>query len=597
MLRRYWFWGLVVAFSSMLLSGCRSSTGHESSGSEPSAVIAKPGPALDADAEKVARAHAHYGAGIIHDMNEETGPALEEYYQAALEDPDNERLVLEVSRRFLKEKQQDKALELLTRAGARPNASGAVMAQLGMVYSQLGKYEQAVAADRAAIKRAPTLLAGYQNLFVTYMQNKQEAEALKVLDEAGRQPNTDAEFLVTLSELYGSFVVQWPSQKTKVRPKALAVLNRAEKLEPSTPSLRLRMAEGYLQAGEPKQAAEIYQDLLKKLPDVPFIRESVRAKLAEIYLQDSDHKRATEQLEAIARDDPTNPRIYYYLGMLAYSDQKPAEAAEHFHKCILLSPEFKEAYFDLALAQISLNKTGDALATLDQVRRRFPESAQTFITEFYTGLAYSRQKAYREALEHYTEAEVIAKARETNHLGQDLYFQLGAAAERTGDLGQAEKYFRRCLEYAPDSAEAQNYLGYMWAEHGMKLDQARDLIQKAVKAEPKNAAYLDSLGWVLFKLNQPKEALGYVLKAVELSRKEEEDATLYEHLGDIYAALKQADKAREAWTKSLTLEPNDEVRKKLGQDPRPESQKPPANGQKGEGKKPDDPVPPSSSGP
>jgi tetratricopeptide (TPR) repeat protein len=87
------------------------------------------------------------------------------------------------------------------------------------------------------------------------------------------------------------------------------------------------------------------------------------------------------------------------------------------------------------------------------------------------------------------------------------------------------------------------------------------LIEKAVKAEPKNAAYLDSLGWVLFKLHQPKEALAYTLKAVELS--EEPDATLYDHLGDIYAGLNEPDKAHEAWTKSLAVEPNEQIRKKV----------------------------------
>src|SRR2546423_3850673 len=106
-----------------------------------------------------------------------------------------------------------------------------------------------------------------------------------------------------------------------------------------------------------------------------------------------------------------------------------------------------------------------------------------------------------------------------------------------------------------------NYLGYMWAEHGMKLEEANELIEKAVKAEPKNAAYLDSLGWVRFKLGRPKEALDPELKAVELS--EQPDATVYDHLGDIYAALKQRDKAREAWKKSVSLEANEQVKKKL----------------------------------
>jgi Flp pilus assembly protein TadD len=87
------------------------------------------------------------------------------------------------------------------------------------------------------------------------------------------------------------------------------------------------------------------------------------------------------------------------------------------------------------------------------------------------------------------------------------------------------------------------------------------MIEKAVSLQPTNAAYLDSLGWVLFKQGHTKEALKPIRKAIEFS--EEPDATLFDHLGDIYAALKQLDKAREAWRKSLEIEPNKEVEKKL----------------------------------
>jgi tetratricopeptide (TPR) repeat protein len=181
--------------------------------------------------------------------------------------------------------------------------------------------------------------------------------------------------------------------------------------------------------------------------------------------------------------------------------------------------------------------------------------------EFYTALAYSHQKAYADALRHYVAAEIIAQATDPQRLHEGFYFQLGATSERKGDHAQAEKYFEKSLQLAPDFAEAQNYLGYMWAEQGTKLDQARALIEKALKAEPKNAAFLDSMAWVLFKLNQSGEALPYALQAAELSEKP--DATVYDHIGDIYAALKQIEKAREAWNKSLSLEPNEEVRKKL----------------------------------
>jgi len=181
--------------------------------------------------------------------------------------------------------------------------------------------------------------------------------------------------------------------------------------------------------------------------------------------------------------------------------------------------------------------------------------------EFCSAMAYSGQKDYGEAIKHYTSAEIMAKATDPSRLTEYFYFQFGAAYERKGQYEDAEKQFQKCLQLKPDFAGALNYLGYMWAEHGMKLEQARELIEKAVKLEPKNAAYLDSMGWVLYKLSKPKEALDFLLKAVELT--EEPDATVYDHLGDIYAALKQRDKARDAWQKSVSLESNEEVKKKL----------------------------------
>ena len=496
--------------------------------------------------------------GVVHEVNDEPDAALEEYYQAATADAGDEALVLEVSRRLLQKKQPEKALELLVRASALPNASGAIYARLGLVYSQLGKNEQAIAADRAAIKRTPDALAGYQNLFFNLLQLKQEAEALKLLDEAAKQPAADAEFFLGLSELCQNLALQAPSMKDKADARALAALNHAEKLDPADPALRLKLADGFAALGANDQAAELYLELLKKLPDVPFVRERVHARLADIYLRGSDHKRASEQLEAVVREDPTNPQAYFFLGSLAFEDKRLAEAADYFSKSILLNPDFEPAYRELAYAQIDLNKTSEALETLDKARKRFPQS---FRLEYLTGLAFSRQKGWAEALRHYTAAEVIAQGSEPRALDELFYFQFGAACERSGDLAQAEKYFQKCLQLKPDFDEALNYLGYMWAEHDMKLEQAHELIEKAVKAEPKNAAYLDSLGWVLFKLKQPKEALDYILKAVELS--ESPDPTVFDHLGDIYAALQQPDKARESWRKSLALEANEDVRKKL----------------------------------
>ena len=276
-------------------------------------------------------------------------------------------------------------------------------------------------------------------------------------------------------------------------------------------------------------------------------------------MRDKDKNRASEQLEAIVRDNPTKyPQAWYYLGSIAYEEKKFDKAAEYFNKAIVISPDFEAAYYDLAGMQINSGQANLALVTLEKARAKFPQS---FVAEFFTGLAYNKLKNYAEAIRHLTGAEVIARATDPKKLNQSFYFQLGATYERNHDFAEAEKYFQLCLDLEPDFAEALNYLGYMWAERGEQLEKALELIERAVKLEPKNAAYLDSLGWVFFKMNQPSDALGYIRKAIEID--EEKDASLYDHLGEIYRALKQTAKAREAWQKSLQLESNDDVKKKL----------------------------------
>jgi len=508
--------------------------------------------------ERLARAHAHYAAAIIHEMNDEREEALDDYYLAAQNDPANEPLILEVTRRFLQKRQPEKALELLAKAVEVPNASGAIYARLGLVYGQLGKTEEALSANRTAIKRSPQGLAGYQNLFVTLLQNKRTDEALKVLEAAAKQTNVGPEFLAGVAELYSNYILQLPSQKAKVLPHAMAVLDRAAKLKTPDALVRLRLAETYNLLGADSKAAQIYLELLKKLPDVPAVREQLHAKLAEIYLRGSDRTNAIEHLRAIVHDDPTNPQAHYWLGYLYFGDKKPEQASDQFNQAILLSPDFAEAYYHLALAQLSAGKANEALGTLENIRAKFPHS---FLLEFYSGLACGELKDYKTALRHFTSAEVMAKATEPKLLDKEFFFQLGACYERIGDYPKAEEYFQKCLELSPDWPEACNYLGYMWAERGVNLQKARELIEKAVKGEPKNAAYLDSLAWVLFKLEQPQDALKPMLQAIELSAKP--DPTLFDHLGDIYQALKQQDKARDAWEKSLALERNEAIQKKL----------------------------------
>ena len=141
-------------------------------------------------------------------------------------------------------------------------------------------------------------------------------------------------------------------------------------------------------------------------------------------------------------------------------------------------------------------------------------------------------------------------------------FMLGAARERSGERKAAVVAFERLLELSPDHAPTLNYLGYMWAEHGENLDQAVKLILRAVAIEPDNGAYVDSLGWAYFQLGRYGEARGHLEWAARLVP---DDATIFEHLGDLYVAIEEIERARASYQQAVDLggENLDQLRQKL----------------------------------
>lgn len=497
-------------------------------------------------------AHARYAAAVLDELRDDHQAAAENYFKAALADAGDETLVLEAAGRLLRQKQVDRAIEVLKKCASRPAAGAAVHARLGLAYSVAGRRDLAMESNRQAIRKDPRNFDGYQYLAQLHLQADQKAEGVRILDEAARQTGVDAEFLTDLGEAYLAFARNSPQEPA--RAKALEAFRRAAEMKPSAPTLLQRLGDGFTQLGETGAAIEAYSRLLELVPQLTFIRD----RLIELYLRRQDREKAAGHLRQLLRESPANPQAQFLLGSIYFEDKKLAEAEECFNKVLVLNPEFEPVYYDLAAVLIGQDKPRRALELMDKARGKF---TQNFVGEFYTALAYSRLKDYAGALKHFTSAEVIARATATNRLTHTFYFQIGAASERNQKYAEAESYFHKALELSPDFAEALNYLGYMWADRGEKLDQARAMIEKALRLEPKNAAFLDSLGWVLFKLNKPAEALPVMLKAVENA--EEPDATLFDHLGDIHEKLNDPVKAREAWKKSLAIEPNPAVEQKL----------------------------------
>ncbi len=513
--------------------------------------------APDLDVEHLERriqAMAHFGAGVSFELRGEQAKAQEEFYQAAMADASNESVVTEVARRLIRQKDSDRAIGLLIQATGHPKATASLYALLGVAYAQAGKQELAILASDAALKKNPRLPQAYQNLVQIYLQNERLPEALKVLDKAVQQKGGDAGFLATLAELYLSITRVHPTELERLHPRILALLAEARRLNSDNPAVLQRMGEAFRSLGEFAQAAEVYARVQALFPMNPQVRE----RLTELYLQSGNRKKAAEQLETLLRESPANAQANYLMGLISADDKQFARAADFMGKALLIDPEMETAYHELASVQLALEKPLEALATLEKARARFRAN---FILEFYSSLVQARLKDHAKALRHLTAAETYARATEPQRLTPQFYFQLGATLERNKNFAEAEKYFLLALKQSPDFVDVLNYLGYMWVERGERLTEAKAMIEKAVKAEPTNSAFLDSMAWAFFKLGKPREALDWQLRA--LKHLKEPDATLHDHLADIYSVLKQPSKAREHWRKSLAIEPNVEIQKKL----------------------------------
>jgi tetratricopeptide (TPR) repeat protein len=542
-----------LSLSALLLAGCASApkaskeTGNETARNADSRLSAKQ--REERSARRV-EAQARYAAGLAHELRREADKALEEFFKSVQADPSNEDLALEVSRRLLLKKDLPRALEIGKLAAAQPRASAMAHAHLAVLHAEAGQFAEAERANRKAIALAPDRLVSYYNLYTLHLSRKQLDKAQAVLDEAAARPVETADYWLDLAELYANLQRNNPANPDSVLASLKHCLNRAEELGVRGPARQQKLADGYVLAGEVPRAVAILLEVL----------EDMGQKLIALYITSQDADGALEQLESMVRDHPTNPQANFLLATVAYEKKDAAKSIDYFRKTLQLNPDFEQAYYSLATVLLETDQDQEAAELLVTAREKYPQS---FVASYFSAVVSSRLEDHAAAVGHYTAAEVIARATAPNRLDHVFYFQMGAQLERAQRFEEAAATFKQCLGLKSDFAPALNYLGYMWADQGIHLEEARKMIQQAVDLDPENAAYLDSLAWVLFKLNQPHLALTYMERA--LQHQEEPDATLFDHLGDIQQAVGNLKAAREAWKQSLEITDDPKVREKLDQ--------------------------------
>lgn len=211
----------------------------------------------------------------------------------------------------------------------------------------------------------------------------------------------------------------------------------------------------------------------------------------------------------------------------------------------------------------ALYQSGETDAAVDRLFALGEARPDSVLVASALGDMLRREERFAEAVEAYDRAVALIDEIEERHWV--LLYTRAIALERTGNWDRAEPEFRRVLEFVPDEPQVLNYLGYSLIEQRRNLDEALDMIERAVAGEPDSGYITDSLGWAFYRLGRYDEAVPVMERAVELLPR---DPILNDHLGDVYYAVGRTREARFQWRRALSFGPHpdldmDLVRRKL----------------------------------
>ncbi len=516
-------------------------------------------------AEIQAEALTFYTLAAIKEESGETEEASALYQKALSLDPGNAALAVRLSTELIAKGQVAEALRLLKDANAASPKNVGALVQIARTYlGVLKRPDSALTYAEKAYKLAPEdipVLAVYLETCAAGSLNQRVEDALKKSLQSTQQ---DVDFWIQAGTLFRNALITRGAVSKVLLGKINDFFKTALNLAPIEPSVLEAASDHYTLTKQFPEAASFYQRaLVEHRQRKGSLSAGLCLKLARVLLMSEQVPEAMGVLEELVSEQPTVAPARELLGELHLQQGHIIAALTHFKIALDAEPDRVEDHIRVTQLQLRLKRAPEAAATAQHARTLFPDIPQLTML---TAVALAEAKQHQEALHCFALAERQFLNSRSASLDAGFYFTYGAAAERAGLPEQASRLLLRSIELDPEnSAEALNYLGYMWVDRNQNLEEAGAYIQKALALRPNHPAYLDSLGWWHFRKGQYEDALREIRKALD-KIKREDASEVYDHLGDILEKLSKPEEAIAAWKVAVELDPAmPEVQKKIRQ--------------------------------
>ena len=503
----------------------------------------------------------HLLLGRLYRLGSEMQKAEAELKTAVKLDPGSEEAVTTLAMLYTDEGDTSHALQVLSSVPDTAR-SAKLYAALGAAYEQRKDYKSAIDAFRHAIVLDRDNLDAIRGLAENLMNDGQFDAALEQYKVIVDSNPEDAQSYVRMAEIY---------RRQSKYDLALESLKKADTLVPDSAEVAYNMAAVYQGQGRYDDAIKLLQDLLKK-NDTSQADRTNRAifleRLGMIYREQENYTAAVDTFRKLLPLGDENARSGYQEIIDTYREAKQwPQATAAAKEAVQKMPADRDLRMVLDAQLADTGEVDSAVADIHKMLKGGPEDREVYVR---LAIIDTRAKRWSDAEKDLAKAEQISTKAEDKAY---VWFLRGDMYQREKMFDQAEEEFKKVLSNTspsdPQSAATLNYLGYMNADRGVKLEESLNYIKQALNLEPNNGAYLDSLGWAYFKLGKYDLAEENLNKAsIHMGA----DPTVQEHLGDLYqktGRLKMAavhwERAVQEWNKTVPAEVDGEAFAKVQQ--------------------------------